>query len=341
MTQRSLFWDGIAVGDALQVAQTHLHDQFFRCILNGTENRGPVRGWRNELLVSGTSSPLSVATGGAVVYGMLFDMDAAVGVSIPTPSSGNSRYDRVVAQRDWGNQVVRIARVSGVAAPAPAVPALTQTAGTFWEVPLATILIDDAGAITNTDAREFCTYSTAWPANIVVAGMFEQGAVTAATIPDRTRYDLKGAGQIRPDSGAVCTRVAGANYDYWSFADAAFNRGWAMWGGDASIVGSTVDFYVWSVPNVNGAGGGAENCEWDYDIYYHTGAGTPSSASGTATIDQQLRLNTTIYRDQLVAGITLGDGHLAAVRLSRDGVADSYNSAMRLLGIEMVYTSDS
>lgn len=341
MTERSRFWDGTAVGDALAVTHTHLHDQFFRSILDGTGNKGVVKGWRNELEVTGAASPVSIATGGAVIYGMFYDSDSATTLTIATPSSGLSRYDRIVIRRTWADQICRVGKVTGTAAIIPAVPSLTQTANVIWEIPLATVLVDDAGTLTITDTREFCTFTTAWTANIVTAGMFEEGAVTTDKRPDRARYDLKGSGQIRPDSGAACTRVAGASYDYWSFADAAFNRGWAMWGGDASIVGSSVDFYVWSVPNVNGAGAGAENCEWDYDIYYHTGAGTPSSSSATTTVDQQLRVNTTVYRDLLVAGITLGDGHFVAVRLSRDGAADSYNSAMRLLGIEMAFTADA
>jgi len=48
-----------------------------------------------------------------------------------------------------------------------------------------------------------------------------------------------------------------------------------------------------------------------------------------------------VYRDLLVAGVTLGDGHMAAARLSRDGAADSYNSAMRFLAIEMYLTANA
>jgi len=341
MTERSLFWDGIALGDCGPYTTTHLHDQFFRCILNGTGNRGVVRGWQGELEVSGASSPVSVATGGAVVYGSLFNSDTATSVNIPTPATGLSRYDRIVVRRDWATYTTRIARRAGLPAVAPAIPALVQTSGATWEIPLATILVDDAGTLALTDTREFCTFPTIWPANIVVAGMFEQGAITTGKRADRARWDAKGSGQFQPDSVAPCTGIAGASYDYWSFADAAFNRGWAMFLGDASIVGAVVDFYVWSVPDVNGAGAGVENCQWDYSINYATGAGTPANVAGTTNVDQQLRLNTTVYRDLLVAGVTLGDGHMAAARLSRDGAADSYNSAMRFLAIEMYLTANA
>ena len=341
MAERSRFWDGTALGDAVAVGQTHLHDQFFRSIINGNGNRGPLLGWRDDMLVSGASSPITVAAGGGCVYGMLYDADEAMSVSVPTPSSGFSRYDLVVLRRDWSVQTVRVARVAGTAGMAPAVPSLTQTAGTIWEVPLATVLIDSAATITLTDTREFCAFTTEWPANVVEPGMFMEGAVTAAKIPDRTRYDLKGAGQIEPDSANPCTWVAGATYDYWQFADAAQNDGWVYFMVPTGDTGTGVDIYLWTVPNVNGAGAGAENAQWDYNFYYGTYDGTLTNANGTVNVDQQLRVNTTVYRDQLYNNLPAVEGQIIALQLSRDGVADSYNSAMRLLGIELNWTADA
>lgn len=340
MTERSRFWDGTAVGDAVAVGQAHLHDQFFRCVAGNTGDRSVVRGWRNELEVSGTSSPISVASGGGVVYGMFFDSDAAVAVSIPTPSSGFSRYDRIVLRRDWSTYTVRVARVAGVAAAVPAVPALTQGAGAIWESPLATVLVDDAGTITVTDTREFCALLSEWAANIVTAGMYEEGAVTADKRPDRARWLFCGYPEIEPDSANPATRVAGGSYDYLQFADAAQNDAWAYFLIPDGVTG-TQTVYVWSIPDVNGAGGGAENCQWDYTIYYGGDGAIPNSASGTTNVDQQARVNTRFYRDSIHAGLAAIEGDVVAIQLSRDGAADSYNSAMRLLGIELYWTADS
>jgi len=341
MAERSRFWDGILLGDAVAVGQTHLHDQFFRSVINGTGDRGPLLGWRDDMLVSGNASPLSVAAGGACVYGMLYDSDAAVSVNVPAPPSGLSRYDYVVLRRDWSAQQVRIGRVVGIAGVVPAIPTLTQTAGTIWEVPLALLLVTDAGTITVTDAREFCAFTTEWPANIVAPGMYAEGAVTIAKIPDRARYKLNGAGQIEPDSVNPCTWVAGASYDYWEFADAIQNDGWVYFMGETGDTGVGVDIYLWTVPDVNGAGAGAENAKWDYSIYYGTYDGALTNAAATVNVDQQVRLNTTVYRDQLVAALPAVEGQIIAIQLSRDGVADSYNSDMRLLGIELVWTADA
>lgn len=341
MTERSLFWDGEVLGDCGPYTTQDLHDCFFRSLLNGTGDRGVVKGWRDELEVSGISSPVSVAAGGAVVYGEFFDTDLAVAVAVSTPSSGFSRYDRIVVRRDWATQTARIARVVGVAAAAPAMPALTQTANITWEIPLATLLVDDAGNITVSDTREFCWFSTEWPANIVVAGMYGAGVVTAAKRPDRARWQFQGAGQLEPDSANPCTRAAGATYDYWAYADAAFTRGWVYFLVPEGVVGN-VSFFVWSTPDVNGAGLGVENCQWDYSIYYGVDGGALNNAAGTVNVDQQLRVNTTAYRDQVpAAALGIGAGQIVAFRLSRDGAADSYNSVMRLHGVEMYWTAEA
>lgn len=342
MAETSYFWDGNAVlGDDGPYSTADVQDVFFRMLLNGTGNRGPLKGWRNDLEVSGAASPVTVAAGGAIVYGGFFESDQAASVNIPTPAAGLSRYDRVVVRRTWATYTMRIGRVAGIAAAAPAVPALTQTAGVTWEIPLATVLITDAGTITLTDTREFCTFSTTWPANAVDTEHYAPGAVTPADVPDRTRYQLKGSGQIEPDSANACTWVAGASYDYWQFADAATNAGWVYFQAPVGLVGATVDVYVWSVPDVNGAGGGAELCQWDYNTYSGPYGGVLGNTNGTINPDQQARLNTTIYADQLIAALAINAGDILIIQLSRDGAADSYNSAMRLLGIEMRWTADS
>jgi len=299
-----------------------------------------MKGWRNELAVTGTSSPVSVDTGGAVVYGMLFDMDAATTASIPTPSSGNSRYDRIVAQRDWANQVVRIVRVSGVAAPAPAVPALTQSAGTFWEIPLATVLIDDAGTITVTDTREFCEFGTTWPANIVTAGMFEQGAVTISEIPDRTRYEAKGSGQIEPAAANPCTWAAGPSWDYFTFVNGAANVAWIYFMGSYDIVGASVDFYLWNGPTAVAAG----DVKWNYNIYYGTDGGALTNLAGTTpVIAQGGRAVGNAYRDQIVAAVPVGAGQIIAFELTRDGGhgTDTYGSPVWAIALEASWTADA
>jgi len=342
MTERSGFWDGIA-GDGGPYSQADLHDRFFRMILNGTGNQGVLKGWRSELIVSGAASPLSVASGGGVVYGMLYDSDAAVTVSVGTPSSGYSRYDRIVLRRDWAAQTIRIARVSGTAAATPSVPALTQTVGGIYEVPLATILVDDAGAITTTDTREFCAYTTTWPANSADTEHFDTGAVTAAKIPDRTRYIYKDAGQLEPDTANPAAWTVGASYDYWQFADAVTDIVWVYYTPKDDQVGTNLSIYLRSVPDVNGAGAGAEDVRWVYNYAVVPAESVAAFNTAAVLVDQQLRVNTTQYRDLLVAIATASAGSHIIISISREGahVADTYASAMRLLGVEFSWTADA
>jgi len=336
-----MFWDGIALGDCGPYSTAHVQDRFFRMLLNGTGNRGVLKDWRNELLVSGAASPVTVDTGGAIVYGGFFDSDVAASVNVPTPAAGLSRYDRVVVRRDWATQTTRIARRAGLPAAAPAIPALVQTVNVTYEIPLATLLVNDAGGITLTDTREFCTFSTAWAANAVDTDHYATGAVIASKVPDRTRYELKGSGQIEPDDTTPCVWTAGASYDYWEFADAATTSGWVYFMAPVGLVGGTVDIYVWSVPDVNGGGGAPETCQWDYNTYSGPSGGVLGNTNGTITPDQAARVNTTVYADQLVAALAINAGDILIIRLDRDGAADSYNNAMRLLGIEMRYTADA
>jgi hypothetical protein len=318
-----------------------MHDWFFRMLLNGTSDRGVLKWWLNALEVSGTSSPVSIATGAAIIYGLFYESDTATTVSIPTPSSGFSRYDRIVIRRDWSVQTARIARIAGVAAASPAVPSMTQTAGAIYDIPLATVLVDDTGVITVTDTRDYCQFTTAWPTNTVDTDNYVAGAVTIAKVPDRTRWELKDAGQMEPDSTNAPTWTAGGSYDYWSFADAVTDSVWVYFMAPTGLVSSQVDIYVWSVPHVNGAGGGVENCQWDYNTYAGTSGGTLANTNGTVNVDQQARVNTTVYRDALISAFGINAGDLIIIKLDRDGLADSYNSAMRLLGVEMSWTADA
>ena len=85
MTEISRFWDGVALGDCGPYSTANLHGEFFRSILNGTGDRGPLFGWLNGLEVTGASSPLTVDTGAAIIYGLFYENTEAVSVSVSTP----------------------------------------------------------------------------------------------------------------------------------------------------------------------------------------------------------------------------------------------------------------
>jgi len=336
MAELSLFWDGEVLGDCGPYDQSDLMDTFFRALLNGTGDQGVLRYWLDELEVSGTTSPVTVSTGAAIIYGMFFQNDEPVSVTIPTPTTG-PRGDWIVVRRNWATQECRIGRIAGPGA------ALTQAPGAVYDVPLFYVTIDVSGNIVLTDWRDYVTYSTDWPANAVDTEHFMEGAVTVGDVPDRTRWELKDSGSIMPDSANPCAWVAGAAYDYWEYSDAATDTGWVYFMCPTGVIGNAVILYTWSVPDVNGGGGAPENCEWDYTVYYGPSGGVLNTTAATTTVDQAARVNTTVYRDQLVdlTALSLNAGDIIILQLDRDGAGDSYNSAMRLIGVEMAWTADS
>lgn len=156
MTERSRFWGGTVTGDAT-VAPYDAETEFSQVLMSiaGAEdvptNRSCVfRDALNELNVTGAGSPLSVNTGRALVYGTWYENDASVSVAVPTPGAA-TRIDRIVLRKDWALQTVRITRIAG--AEGGGAPALTQTAGVTWDMPLFQASITTGGVITLTDER--------------------------------------------------------------------------------------------------------------------------------------------------------------------------------------------
>lgn len=342
MTQRSLFWDGSVLGDCGPYTSAHFHDQLLRSITGCTGDRGVLLNWLNGLEVTGSASPVNVASGAAIVYGTFFETDAAVSVSVTTPASGLSRYDVIVVRRDLSTQTARIGKVTGTAAVVPTVPTLTQSAVGTYEIPLATILITDTGVITVSDARQYATYSSAWPANLVTGDMIVDGEITADKMADQTRWELKGAGQIEPDATNPCTWTVGASYDFWAFATAVTNEAWVYFMAPTGIVGGTMAFYLWSAPDAAAAG----NVDWEYNVYYGpSDAGGLTNATGSTVVAQGGRAVANSYRDAFftITTLVLLEGQIIALQVRRDGGGgvDTYGSSMRLLGVEMNYTCDA
>ncbi len=110
----------------------------------------------NTLAVSGTSSPVDIATGAAIVNGKLFRVTAAETEAVATPVGG-TRIDRIVLKIDYTAtpETATIERVAGsVGGSAPSLAAL-QVDGTQWCVSLAQCSITTGGVITVTDERTY------------------------------------------------------------------------------------------------------------------------------------------------------------------------------------------
>lgn len=218
MTQNSFFWntDGTGDGDNAGITTAQM-TEMWRALFaanTGADFGGVVSDYLNELAVSGTSSPVAVASGMACVYGFIFTNSASENVAVATPST-HPRIDRIVLRADWVAQTVRITRIAGTEASSPSAPAVTQTPGTTWDIKLAQVHITTGGVITVTDEREWLSFvgdgtvSVAKLASDVVLGptfMVIPLAISNVNPSDSdgdltfaSTFPLEMAGQIRLD----------------------------------------------------------------------------------------------------------------------------------------------
>jgi hypothetical protein len=95
------------------------------------------------------ANTVSVGTGGAMVDGKWYYNDASLDVNIPSASgAGNTRIDRIVLRANWAGYEVAVTRIAGTDAASPSVPSLTQTSGTTYDIHLARVTVNTAGAVT-------------------------------------------------------------------------------------------------------------------------------------------------------------------------------------------------
>ena len=125
--------------------------ELFKYLINVDSTTGYVAEALNGLAVSGTATPVTIATGAALVNGYFYLNDSSTTLSVPSPVT-STRIDRIILR--WGNtaQTVRLVRLAGTEG--GAAPALTQSSTTY-EVSLATVSITTGGVITVTDTRAF------------------------------------------------------------------------------------------------------------------------------------------------------------------------------------------
>lgn len=145
MAEKSMHWytDGFAgaIGDG---AAPYTQEEF-RAFLYSMFGYGVVVGEGNELAVTGSSSPLQVDTGRAMVAGFHYWNDAALDLAVATPAVGTTG-GRVVLQADWSTATVRAVikmATDGVGTP----PSPEQDIGNIFEMSLAIFQIQKDGSI--------------------------------------------------------------------------------------------------------------------------------------------------------------------------------------------------
>ncbi len=160
--ESSRFWITNNTGDGPSsgYTQQQYYDFMRKTFLTDQEaSEGVLKGTGNGLAVSGASSPLTVETGAAMVYGFFYENTAALTLAVTTPSVGTTG-GHVILRAGWAAQTVRAIAVRNTDGTS-AIPSLTQSAGTTWEIRLASFTITTGGVITVTDARSYCHFGTA------------------------------------------------------------------------------------------------------------------------------------------------------------------------------------
>lgn len=170
MAEKSMLWSAPTSGDGSSSYTEDETTRLFRAVFGALGKGGVILGYDNELAVSGTSSPVSVNTGAAFVYGYFYWNTASVSVTVPTPVLGTTLH-KIILRADWSAKTVRIARIAGSDG-SPVPPSVTQNPGVIYEIPLAEISITTGGVITVTDSRSFAHFGSK-----VNANMFEMGVI--------------------------------------------------------------------------------------------------------------------------------------------------------------------
>lgn len=200
MAQSSLMWTTGTSGDGTSpYTQAQVTTWLRRGFINDPTTEGVVPDYpktgSKELAVTGAASPVSVAPGAAWVYGFPYESTASENIAVPTPVGGTTGH-RIVLRANWATNQIRLALISSANGNA-AIPALTQTAGTTWDIPIAALTITTGGVITITDQRGFVHHNTR-----VSAAMLDSNAVTDPKIGDRTVSD---AGSPSGNTGTLTT----------------------------------------------------------------------------------------------------------------------------------------
>lgn len=158
MAETSKFWNGTTVGDA--VLAPYEADTVFADVMRALSrqvnapNAGCVfNDYQNgqALAAHNAASPVSVDPGYAMVWGTWYHSDAAITFAVPTPGAA-TRIDRLVLRKDWPGQTIRIILLTGVEGGVE--PALTQSPGAVWDMPLWKVSVTTGGVITLTDERQ-------------------------------------------------------------------------------------------------------------------------------------------------------------------------------------------
>lgn len=143
------------------------YSQLFRNL-----GEGPVEGHGFELepYADSTGMNVKVKSGQALVRGHYYDSTGTETITIPAADSTNPRIDRIVLRLDPTANTILLHRLAGTPNASPAAPALTQTDGAIYDLPLAQVYVAaNATNIAPGDVTDERTIFSAWTGSVAIA----------------------------------------------------------------------------------------------------------------------------------------------------------------------------
>lgn len=199
MAETSGFWTTGVSGDGLSKYTQSDWADAAKILAACGHFEGVAPGYSDELACSaGDPEQLYVEAGGGQVDGKWYKNSAQTELNIPSAvGGGNTRIDRVVLRASWSARTVRLTRIAGTDASSPVAPALTQTPGTTYDIPLCQVLVDTAGNLTVTDERTWARAS-----GVTVAAR-RGGSATNWHTPGTTEYAPAGLAKLQVGAETV------------------------------------------------------------------------------------------------------------------------------------------
>ncbi len=346
MAESSFFsWttDGTGDGTLTGYTQAQWTSLWRMLYLSDTADEGVFNNYLNELAVTNPSGrDLSINTGGAIVYGFPYINSAAVTKTLTHPVVGTTGW-RLVLRADWTAQTVRITLLESADGTAT-IPAMTQTANTTWDVPLAEGTITTGDVIAITDARVFVhpnieVENAMMAANSVDSDQYVDGSIYPEHIANRTRtLWVSAIGGYNNTDG---TALTGASY--------IGRRGWELTDGkNISIYGNfTVPSDFVSTMTVTPivvtlAAGNV----YAYNEAYYGAVGQSTATHNNVSAYAAVAVTGTVAYDEGHEALALSSvaaGDYVSLVYIRDAVSasDTVNNAMYFVGWLVSYTADS
>ena len=310
--EKSIFWatEGVGDGSSSGYTQDDLTEWQRMCWSQDPTTEGVALDYLNGLEVTSPGVlTLRVPSGGGEVYGFPYRSTGNVDHTLVNPTIGPTGW-RVVLRTDWALRTVRSALLQsadGVAA----IPAVTQTAGTTWEISLA-------------------------------QGTVAIGGVVTITQDDRTPLGSGGRWTVNPSDIANRERtlfVPVEAYDLLDMADGvgSFRYGWFQVPSDYAS-----DLSIKCVVYCTAASG---NLKSDHDVEYGPiGGDFDAFTQSVGFTDALVQNKRTEVAELIPADLpNMAIGTIVYMRYTRDGVdpLDTMGATVKFEGWIITYTADS